>query len=314
MTRLRPVIMTALAMILGMLPMSLGLGEGGEQNAPLGRAVIGGLLARHRCTTLFFVPVMYSVLRRKPPDRRPDPLHGGRMTTAPPPPVARTEPRPGLRSAAARDQLSRDRARSSRPRRRWPSLAGAFVVRLPAAPCASERRSPRRPSRRGAAAMRVEVVAPKEGSSDRALSLPGQRAAARGDGHLRPRERLRAQVVRRHRRQGQGRPAPRGARHAGARPGARPGARAARPGAGLAACSRKANRELSKANLQRYKQLAPSGVVSQADVDQRQAMAQVDEANVSGGAGDHRGAAGEHPPPHAAQVVRARDRALRAAP
>jgi multidrug efflux pump subunit AcrB len=65
-TRLRPVLMTALAMSIGMLPMSLGLGEGGEQNAPLGRAVIGGLLVA-TCYTLFFVPVMYSVLRRKPP-------------------------------------------------------------------------------------------------------------------------------------------------------------------------------------------------------------------------------------------------------
>jgi multidrug efflux pump subunit AcrB len=66
MTRLRPVIMTALAMIIGMLPMSLGLGEGGEQNAPLGRAVIGGLLCA-TVSTLFFVPVMYAVLRRRPP-------------------------------------------------------------------------------------------------------------------------------------------------------------------------------------------------------------------------------------------------------
>jgi multidrug efflux pump subunit AcrB len=65
-TRLRPVMMTALAMIIGMLPMSLGLGEGGEQNAPLGRAVIGGLLVA-TFFTLFFVPVMYSLLRRKPP-------------------------------------------------------------------------------------------------------------------------------------------------------------------------------------------------------------------------------------------------------
>lgn len=65
-TRFRPVIMTALAMILGMLPMSLGLGEGGEQNAPLGRAVIGGLLVA-TITTLFFVPIMYSVMRRKQP-------------------------------------------------------------------------------------------------------------------------------------------------------------------------------------------------------------------------------------------------------
>lgn len=66
MTRLRPVLMTALAMIIGMLPMSLGIGEGGEQNAPLGRAVIGGLLLA-TLSTLFFVPVMYSMLRRKPP-------------------------------------------------------------------------------------------------------------------------------------------------------------------------------------------------------------------------------------------------------
>jgi multidrug efflux pump subunit AcrB len=65
-TRLRPVVMTALAMILGMLPMSLGLGEGGEQNAPLGRAVIGGLTVA-TFTTLFFVPVVYSAWRRKAP-------------------------------------------------------------------------------------------------------------------------------------------------------------------------------------------------------------------------------------------------------
>ncbi len=63
-TRLRPVIMTALAMIIGMLPMSLGLGEGGEQNAPLGRAVIGGL-SMATLFTLFFVPVVYSLLRAK---------------------------------------------------------------------------------------------------------------------------------------------------------------------------------------------------------------------------------------------------------
>ena len=62
-TRLRPVLMTALAMILGMLPMALAIGEGGEQNAPLGRAVIGGLLVA-TVTTLFFVPIVYSVLRK----------------------------------------------------------------------------------------------------------------------------------------------------------------------------------------------------------------------------------------------------------
>jgi CzcA family heavy metal efflux pump len=63
-TRFRPVLMTALAMLIGMLPMSLALGDGGEQNAPLGRAVIGGL-AVATVYTLFFVPVMYSLMRRK---------------------------------------------------------------------------------------------------------------------------------------------------------------------------------------------------------------------------------------------------------
>ena len=64
--RLRPVCMTALAMIIGMFPMALGLGEGGEQNAPLGRAVIGGLMVA-TCFTLILVPVLYSKLRAAPP-------------------------------------------------------------------------------------------------------------------------------------------------------------------------------------------------------------------------------------------------------
>jgi multidrug efflux pump subunit AcrB len=64
-TRFRPVLMTALAMIIGMLPMALALGEGGEQNAPLGRAVIGGLLVA-TVATLLFVPTVFSVLHRRP--------------------------------------------------------------------------------------------------------------------------------------------------------------------------------------------------------------------------------------------------------
>ena len=68
--RIRPVLMTALAMIIGMLPMSLGLGEGGEQNAPLGRAVIGGLVIA-TIATLFFVPVVFSFLYRHRSPRQP---------------------------------------------------------------------------------------------------------------------------------------------------------------------------------------------------------------------------------------------------
>jgi multidrug efflux pump subunit AcrB len=60
-TRFRPVLMTALAMIIGMAPMALGLGEGGEQNAPLGRAVIGGLILA-TMATLLFVPVVFSLI------------------------------------------------------------------------------------------------------------------------------------------------------------------------------------------------------------------------------------------------------------
>ncbi|MGA2878681.1 MAG: efflux RND transporter permease subunit [Bryobacteraceae bacterium] len=70
-TRFRPVLMTALAMIIGMIPMAMGLGEGGEQNAPLGRAVIGGLICA-TIATLFFVPTVFSMLHRKrvPADAR----------------------------------------------------------------------------------------------------------------------------------------------------------------------------------------------------------------------------------------------------
>jgi CzcA family heavy metal efflux pump len=69
-TRFRPVIMTALAMIIGMIPMALGLGDGGEQNAPLGRAVIGGLLLA-TFGTLTFVPVFFSLMHRNDPSRVP---------------------------------------------------------------------------------------------------------------------------------------------------------------------------------------------------------------------------------------------------
>jgi multidrug efflux pump subunit AcrB len=80
--RLRPVVMTALAMIIGMLPMALAFGEGGEQNAPLGRAVIGGLLVA-TVSTLFIVPIMYSLLRKRSPinyDERIDKEYKGEIT------------------------------------------------------------------------------------------------------------------------------------------------------------------------------------------------------------------------------------------
>jgi multidrug efflux pump subunit AcrB len=68
---MRPVIMTALAMIIGMIPMAIGMGEGGEQNAPLGRAVIGGLLFA-TFATLFFVPCVFSVIHGRRDRKRAD--------------------------------------------------------------------------------------------------------------------------------------------------------------------------------------------------------------------------------------------------
>jgi multidrug efflux pump subunit AcrB len=73
-TRFRPVLMTALAMIIGMVPMALGLGDGGEQNAPLGRAVIGGLLFA-TVSTLFFVPTFFSLLHELRTKNNPAPAH-----------------------------------------------------------------------------------------------------------------------------------------------------------------------------------------------------------------------------------------------
>ena len=77
-TRFRPVLMTALAMIIGMAPMALGLGEGGEQNAPLGRAVIGGLMFA-TVATLFFVPAVFVLVRGRPAT---DPLPGAQHVPA----------------------------------------------------------------------------------------------------------------------------------------------------------------------------------------------------------------------------------------
>jgi multidrug efflux pump subunit AcrB len=74
-TRFRPVLMTALAMIIGMLPMALGLGEGGEQNAPLGRAVIGGLIFA-TIATLMFVPVVFSIVHGRRPAKQQEPVAG----------------------------------------------------------------------------------------------------------------------------------------------------------------------------------------------------------------------------------------------
>ena len=106
-TRFRPVLMTALAMIIGMAPMALGLGEGGEQNAPLGRAVIGGLIFA-TVATLLFVPVVFSL------------VHGRKR-------AARAAMRRGLVRSGTRRRLCL--TRPDRPGRRAPSR-GLKIVGL----------------------------------------------------------------------------------------------------------------------------------------------------------------------------------------
>jgi len=86
-TRIRPVLMTALAMIIGMIPMALGLGEGAEQNAPLGRAVIGGLLLA-TVSTLFFVPAVFAAVHSWRAKRAGHVQGHGRGPAAPPPATA----------------------------------------------------------------------------------------------------------------------------------------------------------------------------------------------------------------------------------
>jgi multidrug efflux pump subunit AcrB len=78
-TRFRPVLMTALAMIIGMIPMALGLGEGGEQNAPLGRAVIGGL-SMATVATLFFVPCVFALVHGLGQRKKSAPANASRET------------------------------------------------------------------------------------------------------------------------------------------------------------------------------------------------------------------------------------------
>ena len=132
-TRFRPVLMTALAMIIGMLPMAFALGEGGEQNAPLGRAVIGGLLVA-TLATLFFVPTVFSVLhaRRNRAARNPGPvsLRTKRLTGEPWPeadhsPETTRQPRLRAKSAPDRDHC---RHRADR-HRRYRHLGSGAVTR-----------------------------------------------------------------------------------------------------------------------------------------------------------------------------------------
>src|ERR1700686_3264764 len=112
-TRFRPVLMTAMAMIIGMVPMALGLGEGGEQNAPLGRAVIGGLVLA-TVATLTFVPALFSVMHESTGSRLAAGRGGG--AGGPPPPPSIT-PRRGPSRRVRRPCRRRRREERDEPAR-----------------------------------------------------------------------------------------------------------------------------------------------------------------------------------------------------
>ena len=173
-TRLRPVLMTALAMIIGMVPMALGLGEAGEQNAPLGRAVIGGL-AFATFATLFLVPIFYTLLRRKLPtlhtlDKRFAAEAAGASTGGSAMPDGQPSPK------QARGRVDQVLSRSAR-RRRGRAQSSPSAISISAATTASPPRA-----RRAAAAVdrgpRVEVV-DGDARADRAHHHAARRRALR---------------------------------------------------------------------------------------------------------------------------------------
>ena len=155
--RFRPVLMTALAMIIGMAPMALGLGEGGEQNAPLGRAVIGGLIFA-TIATLIFVPVVFSIVHRNhgKPAAAPAASRRAAMPSEHPP------RRPGL--AAQRLRIAGLVAGWSSPSSSWSTASGAARQRSAAQANGPTRRRCRpSPSSRPASA-----------ATSRSLDLPGR--------------------------------------------------------------------------------------------------------------------------------------------
>ena len=200
-TRFRPVLMTALAMIIGMVPMALGLGEGGEQNAPLGRAVIGGLVLA-TVATLFFVPVGVRAAARPAGRRRRRPHCRNECRT-----VAI-----GIRSVAVVGGC----LLLAVGRRRSPSGASRRAPR-------ARRRDPAKPA--SWRSRPSSVIAPERGAPQQEIVLPGTMQAFADARDLRAHQRLPAQVVRRPRRAGPRRPAAGRHRYAGDRSAAGAGAR-----------------------------------------------------------------------------------------
>ena len=186
-TRFRPVLMTALAMIIGMAPMALGLGEGGEQNAPLGRAVIGGLIFA-TVATLMFVPVVFSIVHGRKAERA---ARAARRRRDPEKPMP-DDPRPADATSAARASASSigivaacvavaDRGHRPRQPRAWRATTVDDL----------DRRATRFPT--------VSVISLNASTTGAQPGAARQRPGVQQRADLCARQRLSEEVVRRHR-------------------------------------------------------------------------------------------------------------------
>ncbi len=224
-TRLRPVIMTALAMIIGMVPMSLGLGEGGEQNAPLGRAVIGGLVVA-TIATLFFVPVVYSLIRGRSDHtrRNPNPGPPNRRRPINPPNFMATNNGRGS-SYTTRTPAEKDPDRRTQPatagkpakNRLWLYTLLLLVVFGIVAAIVfvhrNEAQTQLQSNTQKMAVPTVLVVHPERSASGRSSRAAGHGAGADRKLRLRPGHRLCETLARRHRHARDRGPAPGRDRH-----------------------------------------------------------------------------------------------------
>ena len=276
MTRFRPVLMTALAMIIGMLPMALGLGEGGEQNAPLGRAVIGGLIFA-TVATLLFVPVVFSLVHRRHRRRanpmelqpssclertRPDEASG---------PDDRTLKRVGIGAGVVALRGRRRRHRRAHRATNAPARHGRGRSRCRPSPSSSRRPAPAR---------------------RRAASCPATCRRYNSAADLRPHQRLCPALARRYRRPGPRRPAR-------WRSSTRPRSTSSSPQARPIYQTALANQKLAGTTATRWNAMLAKDAVSQQEADEKAgdlaaktALANAALANVAAAAG----AAGLHPP------------------
>ena len=264
--RLRPVLMTALAMILGMLPMSLGLGEGGEQNAPLGRVVIGGLLLATFATLVLRARRVQPAAPRTGADgRRPGAGSDGRTRGLRRAAVTRAPPWRS-RAGCASSWPPSPRCSCSSPSWGWCRGSGSGIG------------SPRTPRRSATALPMVTTARPQRAPAVRRRPAARYDRAAPRHRHLRAHRRLSEGALRRHRRPREGGPAPRRDRLAGGRPAAQPGAGDARAGARPTWCELQADLALARTTLQALRRDRRRRRVAAGDRRSRTAAATAEKA------------------------------------